>query len=146
MLGLTRANNNLFPWKSFDDLHREFFDAFKGFDEVATQRSYPETQIESNDNEIKLRACLPGYDANEIDIQMINDFITISAKRQSDQETKDGRMIRSERFAGEYKETFKLGTRINLEKANASYKNGILELTLPKSESEKPRKIQISSK
>jgi len=146
MFGLTKANNNLFPWKSFDDLHREFFDAFKGFDEFMSQRSYPETQIESNDNEIKLRACLPGYNAEEIDIQMLNDFITISASRHEDKENKDGRMIRTERFAGEFKETFKLGTRINLEKAQASYKNGILELTLPKLESEKPKRIQISSK
>ena len=144
MFGLTKANNNLFPWKSFDDLHREFFDAFRGFDEFMPQRSYPETQIESTDTEIKLRACLPGYDAKEIDIQMLNDFITISASHQEEKESKEGRAIREERFAGEFKETFKLGARIDREKAKASYQNGILELTLPKLETEKPRKILVA--
>ncbi|MDD3118969.1 MAG: Hsp20/alpha crystallin family protein [Victivallales bacterium] len=143
MFGLTKANNNLFPWKSFDDLHREFFDAFRGFDEFMPRRNYPETQVESTDTEIKLRACLPGYEADEIDIQILNDFITISAAHKEEKETGADRALRTERFTGEFKETFKLGARIDRSKATASYKNGILELTLPKLESEKPHKILV---
>lgn len=144
MFALTRNNNRLSPWTSLADLHREFFDTFKDFEDMWAKRSYPAPQIESNDKEIKLTACLPGFDSKEIDIQLLNDYLTISAKHTDSKEEKKKNYLRSERFCGEYKESFKLGTKIDFGKAKANYKNGILDLTLPKAESEKPKKISIN--
>ncbi len=144
MLALTRNHNSLSPWGSFADLHREFFNAFRDFEEHEFGRNYPTTQINADENEIKMQACLPGFDPNEIDIQYMNDCITIAATHENKTDHKDDKMLRYERRNDNYKETYRLGTKIDFEKADAKYKNGILYLTLPKAESEKPRKIAIN--
>lgn len=143
MLALTRNNGNFPSWRNLSELHRDFFDAFRDFDEYWSKRSYPATQISTDENTIRMTMCLPGYEPGEIDIQYLNECITISAARDRKQEEEYGKALRSERFHGEFKETYRLGAKIEFNKAKATYKNGMLELELPKAESEKPRKISV---
>ncbi|MBN2643234.1 MAG: Hsp20/alpha crystallin family protein [Victivallales bacterium] len=143
MLALTRNSNSLSPWRSFADLHREFFNAFRDFEEHEFGRNYPSTRIDADEEKISMQTCLPGFTPEEIDIQYMNDCVTISAEHNEEKDQKDDKKVRFERHSGSYKETYRLGAKIDFDKAKATYKNGVLYLDLPKAESEKPRRIAI---
>ena len=127
MLALTRNSNSLSPWRSFADLHREFFNAFRDFEEHEFGRNYPSTRIDADEEKISMQTCLPGFSPEEIDIQYMNDCVTISAEHHEEKDQKDDKKVRFERHSGSYKETYRLGAKIDFDKA----------------ESEKPRRIAI---
>ena len=89
---------------------------------------------------------LPGMSKDQIDISLHEGVLSISGERKEEQKQEDAETYRSERYFGRFQRSVSLPTRVDADKVNASYKDGILTVTLPKSEEAKAKQIAISSK
>ena len=105
----------------------------------------PAVDIREDGEAIQLKAELPGLKQEEIDIHLDNNVLTIKGERSRENENGDGRFHRTERFYGSFSRSFSLPTTVDTEKVRAVYKDGLLEVTLPKAESSRSRKIQVST-
>ena len=97
------------------------------------------TDIREKDNAYLVDIDLPGYDKQDIKIEVENGYLTVTAKKESSNDEKDdkGNYIRRERFSGECSRSFYVGEEIEAEDVKASFKNGILTLDIPKKEEKK---------
>lgn len=140
---------------AFDDLDRWFdnllfrrwqqpdwkFPAWpeRGF---SLRRNLPKVDIIEHDNEIKVQAALPGVKKEDLDVSINNQTIAIHASSKQE-ETKNEDYYSREISRGEFQRTLSLPTRVDGEQAKASFKDGILDITIPKSEQSKRRNIEI---
>ena len=116
-----------------------FFEEKPGYE---TSREFPPVQIKEEDDRITIRALIPGIKAEDIDVQLIDNSLILSGEKKEDYENHP--YIRKERLFGEFKKSIKLPYRVNNSDVKADLANGILTITLFKSEDAKPTKVQIS--
>ena len=97
---------------------------------------------QSNDNVVAVVE-LPGMRKEDIEISLHDGTLTIGGERKH--ETSEGdKAERSERYVGKFRRSITLPTRVDASKVSATYKDGILTVTLPKAEEAKPRQIQVN--
>ena len=115
---------------------------------VSTWR--PAIEIKQSDKDYKVKVQLPGVNKDDIEVELDNDFMTISAKieeerEEKEQEDKNMKYHTCEFRYGKYKRTISFDHPIRAEEANANYKNGILTIKLPKQhiQEAKTRKLEI---
>lgn len=104
------------------------------------------TDIKEKGNNYIIEVDLPGYDKENIEIEMENGYLKVTAKTNKDVDESDEKYIHQERFYGECSRSFYVGNSIKEDDVKASFKNGILSLCIPKEEQKKleeKRKIQI---
>ena len=98
--------------------------------------------IEEKDQYV-LKADLPGIKKEDIKVSLEDNILTVEAERKAEAET-DGKQIhRIERTYGRYQRTLNLGANVDAAKIRANYKDGVLELVVPKSEAAKPKSIDV---
>ncbi len=98
---------------------------------------------EDKDNLI-VKAELPGMRKEEIDISLHDGTLAISGERKQEDKHEDAEAYRSERFLGRFHRTLALPKPVQSEKAKATYQDGILTVTLPKTEEAKPKQIEVN--
>ncbi len=103
----------------------------------------PPVDIYESENALTLLADMPGVPIDNIDIDLDSDQLTIRGKVTETEES--GKVIFREYAAGDYYRQFTLSSDIDREKIQASMKDGVLKLVLPKAEAAKPRKIAVQS-
>jgi len=97
---------------------------------------------QNNDNLIAVVE-LPGMRKEDIEISLHDGMLTIGGERKS--ETREGdKAERTERYIGKFRRSITLPTRVDANKVRATYKDGILTITLPKAEEAKPKQIQVN--
>ena len=101
--------------------------------------------FDSKDN-VMVKADLPGLKKDEIDVTIQGDTVIITGEKKHDAEVKENDYVRTERFRGSFHRSITLPTAVDAAKAKAEYKNGTLELTLPKKEEAKPKQITVEVK
>jgi HSP20 family protein len=99
--------------------------------------------FEDKDN-LYVRAELPGMKKEEIDLSLHDGSLSISGERKQESKVEDAEVYRAERFFGRFQRTVTLPTPVAVEKVKAQYKDGILTITLPKTEEAKPKHIDVS--
>lgn len=99
-------------------------------------------QVEQTEGEILVRAEVPGFTSDEIDVNVEPNRLTITGKRQSTQEKKKGTTVYSETCSDEIFRSVPLPAEVNTGRVTATLKNGILEAQLPKLEAKKPIPLQ----
>lgn len=105
----------------------------------------PSVDIAESENEIVLRAELPGMKQEDIDIELSSDTLTLRGERRFEDEERKQNFVRVERSYGRFQRSFTLGVPIQQDKVQATYRDGILDIHLPKSEDLKPRKVQVTA-
>ncbi|WP_414040511.1 Hsp20/alpha crystallin family protein [Acidithiobacillus sp. M4-SHS-6] len=95
------------------------------------------------DNEIVIRAEVPGMDKDKLDVQVHGNQVYISGSKEENKTEEEGKYIYRERRYGEFSRTVQLPVEVDASQSKASYKEGVLELVLPKAESAKRRKISV---
>lgn len=105
----------------------------------------PAVDIFEDGDNIRLQAELPGLSEKDIDLQVENNVLTIRGERKRENEIKEDGFVRTERVFGHFTRSFTLPSSVAAEKIVAKYRNGVLDVTLPKKETSKTRKIQVSS-
>jgi HSP20 family protein len=98
---------------------------------------------EDKDN-MYVRAELPGMRKEDIDLSLHNGSLSISGERKGEEKLTDAEVYRSERFFGRFQRTITLPTLVTTDKIKATYKDGILSVTLPKAEEAKPKHIDVA--
>jgi HSP20 family protein len=111
--------------------------------ETSYSRAFPLDVYEDESSYI-IEATLPGVKPDELQINATDTGLTIhAAVKREDRDTKKGAYLRRERFEGEMTRTVTLSAPIDPSKVSATYENGVLKLTAPKSEVGKPKQIQV---
>ncbi|HEY1583757.1 MAG TPA: Hsp20/alpha crystallin family protein [Chthoniobacterales bacterium] len=103
----------------------------------------PALDVYQNSDNIVAVVELPGMRKEDIDISLHDGMLTIAGERQSSSSESDD-AERTERFTGKFRRSVTLPTQVNASKVTASYKDGILTVTLPKAEEAKPRKVEVT--
>jgi HSP20 family protein len=111
----------------------------------ATQSWVPALDVWETENDIVYAFDLPGIPEEEISIEVSDDTLTVSAQRERVDEESGDRFFRFERRYGSFSRAVGLPQGVDESKISASYKDGVLELRVPKPEEQKPRKIQLGS-
>ena len=97
---------------------------------------------QNNDNVVAVVE-LPGMRKEDIDISLHDGMLTIAGERQSTSSEGEN-AERTERFSGKFRRSITLPTRVDAGKVSATYKDGILTVTLPKAEEAKPKKVEVN--
>ena len=91
-----------------------------------------------------VKAELPGLKKEDIEVSFYDGGLSISGERKSETNHEDAEVYRAERFFGRFQRTLTLPTPVAVDKARASYQDGVLTVTLPKTEEAKPKRIDVS--
>ena len=136
---LARRNNGYNLWDDFfnDPFFRNPFDSGKS--------SFMQTDIEDKDSCYLMSIELPGFQKEDIHVELKDGYLTISAQKNEDHDEKDekGNFIRRERYTGSCQRSFYVGEQVRQEDINASFKDGVLSLNVPK---EQPKAIEETSR
>jgi len=100
--------------------------------------------IAETQNDVVLRAELPGLKQDDIDIELTGDTLTLRGERKFENEERKDNFVRVERSYGRFQRSFTLGVPVQNDQVSATYRDGMLEIHLPKSEQTRPRKVQVS--
>ncbi|HML23322.1 MAG TPA: Hsp20/alpha crystallin family protein [Aggregatilinea sp.] len=131
--------------RTFDEMWESLWrDAWNMFDrDTGTGTLAPAMDVVENENSVTIRVDLPGIDPDKVNVEVEGDTLTISGEMGDTIEKEGERYHYRERSFGSFKRSLRLPDYVNAEKADANFKNGVLNLTLPKREESKPRRIQI---
>lgn len=129
------------PWQEMDQIRREMNRLFSRA--LAEPREYPAVNIWTNQEAAIITAELPGYDAKDINLSVVGDVLNISGKRAKEELKEGEQYLREERIAGSFERSIRLPFIVDNDEVEARFKNGILQVNLPRVESDKPRKIHI---
>lgn len=105
----------------------------------------PAVDIFERGDDLLIRAEIPGVEKDDIDINVENNTLSIRGQRRREKECDEDRTYRTERVFGSFVRTFSLPRTVDSSRISASYRNGVLELRLPKAEEAKPKRIEIQS-
>ncbi len=133
------------PVSSLSTLFDDFFgsNAFESVDRQVTGTSWPKVDIEESDAGYMIHADLPGLDKDAVKITIENGTLLIEGEKKAESRREKDRYYHLERSYGKFSRSFALPDEVDSQKISASMKNGVLELTLPKSEQAKPKSIEV---
>ena len=113
--------------------------------EPRTSRPWsPAVDILETEDALVLRADLPDVKAEDIDVRVENNTLTLSGKRNFDKDETVKGWHRIERSYGEFVRSFEVPSTVDTEKVAADYKNGVLTISLPKKEAARPRQVKVA--
>ena len=136
----SRKNNSLYnPFREMDELENQLFANPFGFFGTQGLDEF-KTDIKDEGDHYELEADLPGFEKKDINLDINNDVLTISAERHSEHEEKDkkGKYVRCERSYGSYSRQFDL-TGVKADEITAKYEDGVLKLNMPKKTAVEPK-------
>lgn len=128
-----------------DSINRLFNDAFtRGTDEEFSLSAWkPLVDIFDKEDAIIIHAELAGVKKEDVSIEVKDNLLTLKGERFETREITEDKFYRKERTFGSFHRAFTLPTAINPEKIKATFKDGILEIEIPKPEEQKPKQIKI---
>lgn len=103
----------------------------------------PAVDLFDDKENVVVRVELPGMKKEDIEISLHEGVLTIGGERKEEHKTKEAEMYRSERFLGRFQRTITLPSPVKADKVSATYKDGMLTVTLPKTEESKPKQIEV---
>jgi len=151
---IRRQNSDLWNWSPVEQLstlseeiNRLFDSPFGEFTQHMELFNgwTPALDVYEDKDNLIVKAELPGMKREEIDISFHDGTLTISGERKYEQKNQDAETYRAERFFGKFHRTLTLPKPVQSDKATATYKDGILTVTLPKTEEAKPKQIQVNN-
>lgn len=106
----------------------------------------PAIDLHEDKDNLVVTAEVPGVKKEEIDVSLQDGTLTISGERKHEAKSGEGETYRSERYYGRFQRSIQLPTPVEGDKVKASYKDGVLTVTLPKTEAAKPKQIEVNVK
>ncbi len=146
------AEKELTPWRPFGELsslRREMDRLWENFfverplGKIWEREWAPSLDMSETKDNFVVKAEVPGIDAKHIDISLTGDVLTIRGEKRQEKEEKEEDYHLVERSYGSFSRSVRLPAEVESNKIKASYKNGILAITLPKSEKAKAKEVKI---
>ena len=129
-----------------DDFIERFFYGWPSFEKESDVSWVPRLDIHETEKEFVLDVEIPGMQKKDIKVGVKNNILTISGERKKERETKEKDYSSVERHYGKFERSLTLSGAVNAEKIIADYKDGLLTLTLPKTEEAKPKELSVEVK
>lgn len=138
---LSRTNG----WSEIDrEFDRLMNWAFGGSSFPSEPMTVPPMDFVEESDRYRVSLDLPGFSKEDLDVTIDDGVLTIRGERKSEnEETKDGKVVRRERFRGTVERSLKLGKKVDSTKVEASYRNGVLELEIPFAPEAQPVRLQL---
>ena len=132
----------LFEDRGLDDFFEGFFRPIRH--EFEGEHLVPAMDVRETDKELLVKAEMPGIKKEDIEVSLQNGILTIRGETEEKSEEKEGEeIIRQERRYGKYVRSMTIGSHIDESHVEANYKDGVLELRIPKTEVVEPKKIKV---
>ncbi len=131
--------------REIDSLFDRFFEGWPFEVSSGESQWIPSIDLSETNKEYIVRAEIPGVDPKDFDIALNNNVLTIRGERKHEKETKEEDFHRIERVYGTFTRSIQLPGEVNADKVSANYKNGVLEITLPKVKEEAVKKIPVKT-
>lgn len=149
------------PWNPIESMRREMERLFDDFDSgftpfrrslfdyipserFATSTNVPAVDITEKDGAFEIKAELPGVDEKDIEVKLVNGGLLIKGEKKEEKEEKDAGYVMSERSYGSFERYFGLPEGVDTDKIAATYKTGVLTVTLPKTKEAKLQDKKIT--
>lgn len=147
MMNLVKWN----PWREMPALHnrinRMFDDPFFSMDRLADEDTLgmwnPAVDLYEKDDHFIIKAELPGINKDDIKVDLKDRVLTLSGERSYDNEVKEENYYRRERSFGKFQRAFTLPADVDPEKIKAEFKDGVLQIEVPKPENKKAKRVTI---
>lgn len=157
---IKKDKREVVPWRPFSDIARWEHEMERMFDDFVGRRvrplwgerwwpaepiglSTPALDLYEEKDEIVVKTELPGMAKEDIQVNITDHLLSIKGEKKREEETKEKNYFCSERSYGAVSRTVELPTEVQGEKARASFKNGVLELHLPKTEAAKKKEVKV---
>lgn len=141
----------LAPWPGFANLRKEMDRLFErvGDWDLPEMRAFgdwtPSLDISETKDALTVKAEIPGIDSKDISVSVDGQMLTIKGEKKHEKEEKDEQFYRTERAYGAFARTVRLPTSVDASKVTASYKNGLLTVTMPKTPGAKGNLIPVKA-
>ncbi|MBM0742275.1 Hsp20/alpha crystallin family protein [Phormidium sp. CLA17] len=140
------------PWQEVDSLRHQLdqlFDELSPANHGTSLRKNgvnwtPAIELKSTETELVLRIELPGIEAKDMDVQVSREAVSISGKYKAENQTETQKVVFSEFHYGGFKRVISLPNAVQNEQVKAEFKDGILTLTLPKVEADRPKVVKVN--
>ncbi|MBD3298775.1 MAG: Hsp20 family protein [candidate division Zixibacteria bacterium] len=137
-------NRNVVPFSTaISKVFDEFFPGAFGNEGTPTVTWRPQVDILEHDDQVLIRADMPGLEKSNIKVIVNDGLLTIEGTRKEEHDEKSKGFVRTERFVGNFARSFNLPAWADATKIDANYKNGVLEVTVPKTEKARPKEVDI---
>lgn len=130
-------NMSFMPKRYFID---DFFDDFAPMDRFS-KNNQMKCDIYEKDGKYNIEIDIPGYDKDDISIEVDKDVLTVSASKEKEENDESKNYIRRERFYGTFSRSFNLGSDVDMDNIDAEFVKGMLKITIPKVEEKSSKKI-----
>jgi HSP20 family protein len=157
--GKAKETRELAPWRPFADLTRWERDMERMMDDFFDRRmrpwwperwfrtdgfaNVPALDVFEDKDDLVVKAELPGMEKDNVEVNLTDHTLTIKGEKKKEEEIKEEKYYRSERSYGNFVRTLELPVTVQADKVRASFKNGILEVRLPKTEEAKTKEIKV---
>jgi len=139
---LNRTMTEMDPWQELSRLQNRMNRLFNDAD-ISTQRPFPAINLWTNKDTAMITAELPGLDIEDIKLSVMDQNVILEGNRNPKPLKEDETYHRQERGYGSFQRSIELPFSVDTVKADAKFKNGVLTITLPRSEEDKPKRITI---
>jgi HSP20 family protein len=145
-------DRELEPSDTFNWLQEQINDLFEDFPRwpstsgLFERRISPAVDVIEGPDSYTVECELPGMDQKDIDVSVASGVLTIKGVKKGGAETKGAKVYRKETWEGSFQRTLSLPQNLEADKIEASYKEGVLRIVLPKSESAKAKRIELKTK
>ncbi len=116
------------------------------FARTLTEEWLPSVDVSETKDNIVVKAELPGLEAKDVNVSISGDLLTIKGEKKKEEEEKDEHHYCAERYYGPFQRVFQVPTGVKADKIEATFKKGVLKVTLPKVEEAKKKEIEIKVK
>ncbi len=136
-------NREATPWTELERLHEQMNELLGSFQSGRGQNVLPAVNIYTNNDTAVVMAELPGVDPDDLDVNVQNDTVTLRGNRNREEPGENEKYLRQERLYGNFARTFALPFQVDADNVKAKYRNGVLELELPRAEEDKPKRVNV---
>ena len=134
-------------WHEVDRLQSEMSRLFEVYypNHLRPAPAYPALNVWTNEEGLNVTAEVPGVSPEDIDISVIGDTLTLNGTRKPEELDENARYHRQERGYGDFTRSLQLPFQVDVDKVEATFRNGVLMVAMPRLEEDKPRKIAVKS-
>lgn len=133
------------PFAPLTEMRERFDQLFEDLTDGQAAERRPAMDVIDEDDALLIRAELPGLKADEIQVEVQDDVLTIRGEHEESKEEKDKRFIRRERRAASFARSISLPAGCDVDKIDANHHEGVLEIRVPHSKQEQPKAIEVKA-
>ncbi len=132
-------------WREMNELQRELNRVFESYSSGRTDTapSFPPVNVWADEESTLITAELPGMTSDDIEIDVLENTLTLSGEREAEELPEGARYHRQERGYGKFSRSIRLPYSVDVDNVEATFKNGVLEIKLPRTEKDRPKKIEV---